>query len=424
MADTGRRASQVVLMFRHVSVQSSILLWRLLWAILCILWQVVRCLSIQVFSLIAASSQPKPVSDKSRNDKSFLAAAGERLLESQQSTMQNEAESDMKDAVGEVTGKEASAAEDTAVEQSSDAVVGEDLVLRCLRLPASDFTAEAAGSACRKLKEAVAQVRAAGHRDVRFSVQVGSEQRASVAVLGPASCVKDACNALAGQVRLDTQERVVDNFFLVHFTMRESWDLPQDDELVEASIANDWVDLGLEGVGDKPSEESQDGCIEDGTASPRSPQAVLRNRLSEVFLDRHDAYIFMDDNPFASSHQKSVRIDFAGALPDAWDAVSRVILACEARGVYLSHRFEVLLWCPQDLRECIENQVESALSHCQGAPVRISRGQGFGLAGCDLPGFEDLSDNVSAVLSGHAPPGWHRMEWTPDGAGGVPHLTY
>jgi len=422
----------VVLGVRYASVEISVLLFRLLWAAACLLWKLACNAGSQVLVLASSVSRRELVSAKDDDATGNEPDGGAALPDGFSLQNQEESEGGSAEAaeLPEAAETEVGAAKDSADEESADATAaGEDLVLRCLWLPAAVASAEGEDSVCQKLKNAVAQVRAAGHRRVRFSVQVESERPASVAVLGAASNASEACKALAAHVGYDMEERAMERIFLVHFTMRESWDLPQDDELVDASIASDWVDLGNE-VGATPTDdgpsEMEDKTGEDGM---RSPQAVLRKRLREVFLDREDVHVFMDDNPFATSQKqcssRPVRVDFAGMLPDAWDAVARAVLACEARGVYLSRSFEVLFWCSEDLREHLSGQVESALSHCQGTPERISRGSlGFGITGCDLSGFEDLSDNVSAVLSGHTPPGWHRMEWTPHGAGAVSHLTY
>lgn len=393
-----------------------------------LLWKLICGASGRLLSLASGDSRSelpagKDIADQVEVEASEVATSSMEHKEEEEEPAAAETEKTQEASTEEATKDSAEPAESAATTETD-----ENLVLRCVRLPAAS-TSAADG---RKLKSAVAEVRAAGHKNVRFTVQVEDERPASVAVLGTAVGVAEACQALSAHVAIAKEEREIEQLFLVHFTMREAWDLPQDDELVEASIANDWVDLGCEGAGTQEAgssldekEEQDDQAEDEGTEASRSPQAVLRKRLREVFLDRDDVHIFMDDNPFASSQNTAVRVDFAGLLPNAWDAVARVVKDCEARGVYLSRRFEVLFWSPQDLRERLEGQVESALSHCQGAPERISKGSsGFGLTGCELSGFEDLSDNVSAVLGGHAPPGWHRMEWTPNCAGAVPHLTY
>jgi hypothetical protein len=245
-------------------------------------------------------------------------------------------------------------------------------------------------------------------------VQAGSDP-AVVAVLGEGSDVKKACEDLSGDASLNcSEDRCFKHFFLVHFTMREAWDLPQDDELAEASVGSDWIDLGCQlndgGISSIDMEDEDD----DSQAVPRSPQSVLRRRLREVLADQEDLYVFMDENPFASSQIGTVRVDFAGVLPRSWDAVHRAVLACEAHGVYLSHRFEVLFWPPAELKERLEHEVQNALGHCKASAEYLRKGRdGFGLAATGVSGFEALAENVSAVLSGYSPPGWERLEWTP-----------
>lgn len=410
---------------RFISKELSCLLLRLIWTAAWILWKLLCGAGVQVFLLARGTLQRELVEGGTDN------RACASLAEAKVTSVTSEAASPNEEeiAAGAGNAQADSSAPDLAGDVGSNSMdplpAHEDLVLRCLRLPAADPSTEAPGNACRLLKDAVEQVRAVGHPMVRFSVQVESDRPAAVAVLGATTSVREACKALSSHVDFDfSEERETGSLFLVHFTMRSSWDLPQDDELVDASIATDWIDLGSAGStpedGSDKTEDTQDKAV----ALPRSPQAVLRQRLEQVSLERPDVHVFMDDNPFATSEGTAVRVDFVGVLPDAWDAAARIVLACEARGVYLSRSFEVLFFCPDDLHERIEGQVESALSHCKGPPERIFRGSAVGLTHCDVSGFEDLADNVSAVLSGHAAPGWHRMEWTPHGAGAVPHHTY
>jgi hypothetical protein len=330
----------------------------------------------------------------------------------------------------------------------SGAEIGEEdnIILRFLQLP----RAHTSGKAETKLETIVEQVRAAGHDSVRFSVEAERDP-ASVAVLGERSNVTSACKALAEEVVFDSlEERCAEHVFQVHFTMRETWDLPQDDELVDASVGSDWIDLGREGdssclVGEDipelmfvatASESSQPSTArgksgrgaedrEDDTAelAHSSPQDVLRRRLREVLSEEEDFRVFMDEDPFDPSQNGAVHVDFVGRLPGAWDAARRAILACEARGVYLSHRFEVRFWPPPELRSGLQDQVKSAVSHCQDAAESISKG-GFGLVAVGASAFEALADNVSAICNSCPPPGWHRLEWTPHGTAAVSCHTY
>jgi len=308
--------------------------------------------------------------------------------------------------------------------------------LRLLRLRGGEL-ADSPGV----LGSAVDEVRCR-HRGVRFSVQPELEERGlpsspgSVAVLGPNLAVQAACAELDAALPSGLEEAAVEHFFALHFTMREAWDLPQDDELMDASIDHDWVDLG------GATEES--AAAEDQTAtaqptvavsataaapappkSPSSPAAVMRGRLREVVTSSQDLQLFMDENPFASWGQDAVRVDLVGPLSaEAWQAATRAVLACEAHRVYLSRRYDAVFWCPKNSRELIENQVAGALSHWKGSRTTLGDSGGVGLSGGGFTGFEDLAANVGAVLRGVEPPGWHRLEWTPHGDGAVPLLTY
>jgi hypothetical protein len=298
----------------------------------------------------------------------------------------------------------------------------EDFVLRLLQLPCINGAEEAARSDMR-LETVVDQVQAVGHRGVRFSVEADSRP-ASVAVLGRRSNVSEACKALIDEVPLETcEDRCAEHVFLVHFTMRETWDLPQDDALADASVGSDWVDLGREGDLNCPVIQAEERDDDNTEVVHQSPRSVLRQRLREVLVDAEDLYVFMDESPLCPSHAGTVNVDFVGRLPSAWQGARRAILACEAHGVYLSHRFEVLFWPPPELRDGLQDQVKNAVSHCQDASERISTG-GFGLACNGIAAFEALADNVSAILQGHPPPGWHRLEWTPHGTSALPCHTY
>mmetsp|Transcript_65555 Transcript_65555/g.152281 ORF Transcript_65555/g.152281 Transcript_65555/m.152281 type:complete len:371 (+) Transcript_65555:55-1167(+) len=269
------------------------------------------------------------------------------------------------------------------------------------------------------LNQAIDEVRAELD-SVRLSLQAELEN-ASVAVLGPGGQVRAACSRLMGRVPLTPVDPPWESFFALHFTMREAHDLPDDDELVDASLGSDWVDLGQDV---DQEEDAGRGAFapSEGTRS-QSPRSVLRRRLNEVLSDRGDVQVFMDQNPFAHWGQDAVRVDLVGPWQsEAWDTVARAVLACEALGVYLSRQYDAVFWCPSEVHPLLEVQVACALSHWKGSPVAM--GSGFGLTGSAYAGFEDLAANVSAVLRGEAPPGWHRLEWTPHGAGAVPHMTY
>lgn len=390
-----------------VSVRLSILVWNI---IQMTVYMLLALLRKAAFSL--ADSEGCNAALESRKAAASLAAAvsAEDEVDASAKTESPVAQTEALD--------EQAAIADTASQPSDDATIQDDFMLRRLQISAYGSSG---GEACRGLEEAVAQVRVAGHEGVRFSVQVESDRPASVAVLGSAPDVSKACKALASHVTLDaSEERSIGAFFMLQFTVREAWDLPEDDEFAEATIGSDWVDLGLES-----ETVGEDVGARDDADSPTTPQAVLRKRLRELLHEQDQLHLFMDGTPLASSQTDSVHVEFAGSLPGAWDAAARAALACEARGVYLSRRFGVVFQCPEALQGQLEDQVESALSHCQGTAERVSMGpSGFGLTGCNFSILEDLADNVSAVLSGSSPPGWHRLEWTPHGDGGLRHHTY
>lgn len=258
------------------------------------------------------------------------------------------------------------------------------------------------------LRRAVSDVRQA-HPGVRFSVRVDREP-AYVMLFG--RDISSACAALTARVQLDVEQSIED-FFAIHFTMRRPEDLPQDEALSDALLENEWVDV-------RSSERIAEVCDEHRTGPLQAPESVFRRRLRDMISD--DMHVFMDSNPYASWGRDDVRIDFVGLLPEAWDTAMELVLSCEARGVYLSRRFEALFWSHGRLRKRLEDQVSCALSHLKGSAVQCSAG--FGLVGEDVSSFEDLAANISAVVSGGVPPGWHRLEWMPHGAGAVAHFTY
>merc|ERR1719387_3106148 len=102
------------------------------------------------------------------------------------------------------------------------------------------------------------------------------------------------------------------NLFALQFTMREAWDLPEDDELLDACLESDWVDLGTtmdageinnKRGDDNKTHHGEEGKQQDGEfveERPNSPRAVLQGRLRQVLPAREDLYIFMDDSSLAS----------------------------------------------------------------------------------------------------------------------------
>jgi len=151
---------------------------------------------------------------------------------------------------------------------------------------------------------------------------------------------------------------------------------------------------------------------------------VLRGRLRKAVPDDGELHLFMDENPFASWGGGAVRVDLIGPLqPNAWDAATHAVLSCEALGVYLSRRYDAIFRSSPSRERLLRDQVDSALSHWKGAPVALGD-RIVGASESGFEGFEDLAANVAAVLRGAEPPGWHRLEWTPHGAGAVAARTY
>ncbi|CAE8584491.1 unnamed protein product [Polarella glacialis] len=130
--------------------------------------------------------------------------------------------------------------------------------------------------------------------EARLATHWEADQRSAiVSVLGPASAVEQACCQLSqGGARVE-KDRCDDRIFALHFTMRAAWDLPQEDELVDASLEQDWVDLG--GPNSESSNPEDHGGIasSQGGSSSRPLQSLLRERLSEAILACDDLHVFM-----------------------------------------------------------------------------------------------------------------------------------
>jgi len=279
--------------------------------------------------------------------------------------------------------------------------------------------------------EAVMERVRKAHADVRLSVSGAQVEQqgapvCSIAVLGADATVSRACltlrTALVDIAAVILDEQIVEEaFFLLQFTLREAWDPAPDDELTE----EDWVDLGTS----KAVEQAQETLAQARASSPsrpRSTQSVVRQRLLDAIPhNRQDLLLFMDRNPLTSCGADVVRVDLLGPLrADAWQAAASVILNCEAHQVYLSRRYDALFWAPAALRSPLEGQLSCAMSHWKGATAELGHLGGFGISGTLAAGFEDLAANVKAVLRGVEPPGWHRLEWTPHGAGSFAYMTY
>eukprot|EP00930_Biecheleria_cincta_P014414 TRINITY_DN12402_c0_g1_i1.p1 TRINITY_DN12402_c0_g1~~TRINITY_DN12402_c0_g1_i1.p1 ORF type:complete len:452 (+),score=123.26 TRINITY_DN12402_c0_g1_i1:77-1432(+) len=278
------------------------------------------------------------------------------------------------------------------------------------------------------------------HRQRRMRDEAEPSTSAALAVLGPQGAVQAASSKLLRRSLLEASD-AHSHIFALHFTMREAWDLPQEDELVDASLEQDWVDLGSSEQLEAHSEIAAAGAEAAGGAGakktakpqnklPTSPvAAVLWERLREALPDCEDLHVFMDANPWAGSAASAegcpVRVDFAGPLTaEVWEAAAKTVLACEALGVFLSRRCGVVFWLPEDSpsRPLLHQQVSSALSHWEGKPTSVV--SAIGLEGMGFGGFEDMAANVAAVLEGRQAPGWHRLEWTPNGDDALPVKTF
>eukprot|EP00929_Paragymnodinium_shiwhaense_P023025 TRINITY_DN14514_c0_g1_i1.p1 TRINITY_DN14514_c0_g1~~TRINITY_DN14514_c0_g1_i1.p1 ORF type:complete len:597 (-),score=151.68 TRINITY_DN14514_c0_g1_i1:416-2098(-) len=297
-----------------------------------------------------------------------------------------------------------------------------DLVLRMLRTP---HASEA------PLLRAAAADKAAAKLGVQVRLQAAASMGASsiVAVLGDRESTGKVCEALQRDGPCSFEEDLWDSFFLLRFGVREAVDAaPHDEELLDASLENDWIDLG--GCGDDATQKEQ---RREASSSQSSLQALLRTRLHKV-LPQEEAGLSIlmdsgDEKPGSASAGRCTKVDFVGVLrPESWAAATKAVLSCEAAGVYLSRTYSAYFSCPEEpLSEHVQSQVTNCLSHWKGQRTETLPGTDGACLGVDdlaYACFEDLSANVSAVLLGKKPPGWYRLEWTPSGVGAVPYKTY
>jgi len=252
--------------------------------------------------------------------------------------------------------------------------------------------------------------------------------------------------------------------FTLRFKVRDAWDQPEDDELLDASLVNEWIDLGnckdassgcaaatptptarnedakeeheeKEGGGDESSMGNEGELVQGHSATPAdrgqgmpSPRSVLQARLQQVLPTDADVHAQVDTDDTSSDGQArgGIVIRFAGPLrSQAWETACRSVLGCEACGVYLAGSYDAIFSnLAPDLVQPLEDLVACALGHWSGDRAKCIAGAGMGLEGAAFSGFESLSTNVAAVLRGEAPPGWHRLEWTPHGTDAVSHMTY
>jgi len=258
--------------------------------------------------------------------------------------------------------------------------------------------------------------------------------------------------------------------FTLWFTVRDAWDQPEDDEMIDASLENEWIDLGSSSAtasdddtvasNPAPAEEREDNDqageeeVEDGketkddgenerddkgepaqhqaaAATRRGPLPTgpeLRSRLQQMLPTGADVDAFVDMHGPGIEGQASggMVIRLEGPLrPESWEAACRLALGCEACGVYMSNCYDAMFRnLAPALVQPLETQVACALGHWCGRRAKCVAGAGLGIEGGAFAGLEGLAANVAAVLRGEPPPGWHRLEWTPHGAGAVSHMTY
>jgi len=264
--------------------------------------------------------------------------------------------------------------------------------------------------------------------------------------------------------------------FTLRFKVRDAWDRPEDDELLDASLVNEWIDLGSctdavnnsdaaapnpkavneegdeeppgvkkgqenkqeEGEEVKKEEEEEGrnesdmgnkkGLLQSQAAAPAdhshgllSPRSVLRSQLQQVLPPDADVNAYVDiDGSSSDGQAHGGMICLTGPLrSEAWETACRSALGCEACGVYLSGCYDAIFSNPApDLVQPLEDQVACALGHWSGHRANLV------LEDAAFAGFESLAINVAAVLRGEAPPGWHRLEWTPHGNDAMSHMTY
>jgi len=240
--------------------------------------------------------------------------------------------------------------------------------------------------------------------------------------------------------------------FTLWFTVRESWGLTEDDEMIDGSLENEWIDLGSSSAsaGDgaiaasnpKAAEEREDNDRageeegkegkekkEDGRENERdskmepvqhhvsapasrnggslSPGSVLRSRLQQMLPTGADVDAFVDMHDSSSEGQESggMVIRLEGKLqPEAWEAACRLALGCEACGVYMSNCYDAMFRnLAPALVQPLETQVACVLGHWCGRRAKCVAGAGLGIEGGAFAGLEGLATNVAAVLRGEVP---------------------
>eukprot|EP00927_Polykrikos_kofoidii_P014220 TRINITY_DN16220_c0_g1_i1.p1 TRINITY_DN16220_c0_g1~~TRINITY_DN16220_c0_g1_i1.p1 ORF type:complete len:435 (-),score=73.83 TRINITY_DN16220_c0_g1_i1:171-1475(-) len=288
-----------------------------------------------------------------------------------------------------------------AVEIDACASVNVDqVVLQQVRLRCRSTTEKQQPVTIARVAEIVLEQARLKHTGVRFSVHGSQAEKSDdkgdigLAVFGPRTAVNAACSCLAESV--DVVNEVSHNaVFALHFTLRGVDDVPHDEELLDASLEKDWVDLGSGGTGDS------------------AVKTLLQKRLGLVLpSSHHDVHIFMDTVPLtfgggssgaadvsATTAPTAMRVDLVGALSSSsWEAATKTVRACEARGVYLSANFDIHFWYPEGLHRPFADQLAGALSHWKCMSVEGAFAACCVAVRADIASFEDLAATVTSVF--------------------------
>mmetsp|Transcript_52623 Transcript_52623/g.112250 ORF Transcript_52623/g.112250 Transcript_52623/m.112250 type:complete len:410 (-) Transcript_52623:213-1442(-) len=314
-------------------------------------------------------------------------------------------------------------AEVLALEAAQDRLLALRCQLRCFRgatgcaLP-SEFL--------RCMSEASLQL-AGGSVKASVSPEV---ETMSLAVVGPTATVAEL-TAQAKKASLSSLHLVAESeheqFFSLQFTIREKWALPRDEELIDACIEDDWVDLGADSppvspgkLPEQPAHTMSSSAmgssmmISSCGATATSKRALIRDRLLKVIDNIPKAHLFMDHpSHLQMLSNDGIAVELVAPLDvDAWQDVAHAVLSFEANRVYVADTYSAVFWCSSDMERPLREQVGEALRLWKGTPSEECSGGGFGFVGSSLPGFEDFAANVGAVLQGEDLPGWERLAWT------------
>eukprot|EP00927_Polykrikos_kofoidii_P014221 TRINITY_DN16220_c0_g1_i2.p1 TRINITY_DN16220_c0_g1~~TRINITY_DN16220_c0_g1_i2.p1 ORF type:complete len:435 (-),score=86.52 TRINITY_DN16220_c0_g1_i2:647-1951(-) len=293
------------------------------------------------------------------------------------------------------------ASEEDAVEIDACASVNVDqVVLQQVRLRCRSTTEKQQPPTIARVADVALEQARLKHTGVRFSVhgaKVGKfddDGDIVLAVFGPRTAVTAACSCLAESIEV-VNEVCHNAVFALHFTLRGVDDVPHDEELLDASLEKDWVDLGSGGAGDS------------------AVKTLIQKRMDLVLPSSHlNVHIFMDTVPLtfgggssgaadvsATTAPTAMRVDLVGASSSSsWDAATKTVSACEASGVYLSANYDILFWYPEGLQRSFADQVARALSNWKGMSVEGAFAACCVAARADIASFEDLAATVTSVF--------------------------